>query len=59
VQQDRQLESYSLPEKWLAVFIAFSVGLGWFGGREVVQMAERSHRHTSSPRTMAEKSGNA
>lgn len=34
--------AYSLTEIWSAIFIAFFVGLGWFGGRRVFQLAERS-----------------
>ena len=32
----------SLTEIWSVVLIAFFVGLGWFGGRRVFQLAERS-----------------
>ena len=32
----------SLTEVWSAIFIAFFVGLSWFGGRRVFQLAERS-----------------
>jgi hypothetical protein len=33
--------AYSLTEIWSAIFVAFFVGLGWFGGRRVFQLAER------------------
>ena len=33
--------AYSLTEIWSAIFVAFFVGLGWFGGRRVLQLAER------------------
>jgi hypothetical protein len=33
--------AYSLTEIWSAIFIAFFLGLGWFGGRRVFQLAER------------------
>ncbi len=32
----------SLAEIWSAIFLAFFAGLGWFGGRRVFQLAERS-----------------
>jgi len=32
--------AYSLTEIWSAIFVAFFVGLGWFGGRRVFQLAE-------------------
>jgi len=34
--------AYSLTEIWSAIFIVFFVGVGWFGGRRVFQLAERS-----------------
>jgi hypothetical protein len=33
--------AYSLTEIWSAIFVAFFVGLGWFGGHRVFQLAER------------------
>jgi hypothetical protein len=33
--------AYSLTEIWSAIFVAFFLGLGWFGGRRVFQLAER------------------
>ena len=33
--------AYSLTEIWSANFIVFFVGVGWFGGRRVFQLAER------------------
>lgn len=33
--------AYSLTEIWSAILIAFFLGLGWFGGRRVFQLAER------------------
>ena len=33
--------AYSLTEIWSTIFVAFFVGLGWFGGRRVFQLAER------------------